>query len=182
MSGQPKENVLFFIHLFPPGRRLWREKQTQSDAFQTGDFRSSILYTVDNPPHCPNPSHLLGKICLMPIRGAFKIKKWEKLVFWTNQGGGVWPNPNFLAKFPKTKFALQLSINVMKHTLHKWGGNISSIHNVIGPPGGPPKRENGKSWAKVGTIFKRGGGGGAPFPPFWPPKKVHFHDKLKCSE
>ena len=32
-------------------------------------------------------------------------KKWEKLVFWTNQGGGVWPNPNFLAKFPKTKFA-----------------------------------------------------------------------------
>ena len=23
------------------------------------------------------------------VRGAFKIKKWEKLVFWTNQGGGV---------------------------------------------------------------------------------------------
>ena len=22
----------------------------------------------------------------------------------------------------------------MKHTLHKWGGNISSIHNDIGPP------------------------------------------------
>ena len=21
------------------------------------------------------------------FRGAFKIKKWEKLVFWTNQGG-----------------------------------------------------------------------------------------------
>lgn len=29
------------------------------------------------------------------------------------------------------KFALQLAINVMKHTLHKWGGNISTIHNVI---------------------------------------------------
>ena len=28
-------------------------------------------------------------------------------------GGGVWPNPNFLAKFPKTKFALQLAINVI---------------------------------------------------------------------
>ena len=23
--------------------------------------------------------------------------------------------------------------NVMKHTIHKWGGNISSIHEVIGP-------------------------------------------------
>jgi len=24
--------------------------------------------------------------------------------------------------------------NVMKHTIHKWGSNISSIHEVLGPP------------------------------------------------
>merc|ERR1711989_122353 len=73
------------------------------------------------------------------------LKKMGKVGILSQPGrGGVLPNPNFLAKFPKTKFALQLSINVMKHTLHKWGGNISSIHNVIGPPGGPPKRETGK--------------------------------------
>ena len=55
---------------------------------------------------------------------------------------------NFWAKFPKTKFALQLAINVMKHTLHKWGGNISTIHNAI--EGGfqsqpyPSTQKNGK--------------------------------------
>ena len=73
------------------------------------------------------------------IRGAFK-KNGKSWSFGPTRGRRVSPNPNFLAKFPKTKFALQLFINVMKHTLHKWGGNISSIHNVIGPPGGPSKR------------------------------------------
>ena len=24
--------------------------------------------------------------------------------------------------------------NVMKHTIHKWGSNISSMHVVLGPP------------------------------------------------
>ena len=24
--------------------------------------------------------------------------------------------------------------NVMKHTIHKWGSNILSIHEVLGPP------------------------------------------------
>merc|ERR1711954_124381 len=96
-------------------------------------------------------------------------------------GGGSDRIPTFLAKFPKTKFALQLSINVMKHTLHKWGGNISSIHNVIGPPGGPPKKETGKVGPKLGQ-FSSEGGGGSPVPTFWPPKMVHFHEKLKCSE
>ena len=70
----------------------------------------------------------------------------------------VWPNPNFLSNFSKTKFALELSINVMKHTLHKWGGNISSIHNVIGPPKNITARlgkKNGKSWA---NSQARGGG------------------------
>ena len=69
----------------------------------------------------------------------------------------------------KTKFALQLSINVMKHTLHKWGGNISSIHNVIGPPGGPPKKETGKVGPKLGQFSSEGGG--FPCPNFLPPKK-----------
>ena len=45
----------------------------------------------------------------------------------------------------------------------------------------PPKRENGKSWAKVGTIFKRGGG-----VPLSQPKKktkmVHFHQKFMKNE
>ena len=44
-------------------------------------------------------------------------KKMGKVGILSQPGGGVWPNPNFLAKFPKTKFALQLAINVMKHTL-----------------------------------------------------------------
>ena len=48
------------------------------------------------------------------LRGAFE-KKNEKS--WSFE--------------PKTKYAMQLAINVMKHTLHKWGGNISTIHNVI---------------------------------------------------
>ena len=73
-------------------------------------------------------------------------------------GGGVWPNPNFLAKFPKTKFALQLSINVMKHTLHKWGGNISSIHNVIGPPKKITARLGKKKRKKLGQFPSEGGG------------------------
>ena len=36
----------------------------------------------------------------------------------------------FLLKLTKTKFAMELFINVMKHTIHKWGA-ISSIHGVI---------------------------------------------------
>ena len=76
------------------------------------------------------------------------------------------------------KFALQLSINVMKHTLHKWGRNISSIHNVIAPPQTGKREKLGQSWAN----FQGGGGGGSPVPTFWPPKMVHFHEKLKCSE
>ena len=36
------------------------------------------------------------------VRGAFKIKKWEKLVFWTNQGeGGSDRIPTFWQNFPK---------------------------------------------------------------------------------
>merc|ERR1711947_47752 len=62
----------------------------------------------------------------------------------------------FLSNFSKTKFALELSINVMKHTLHKWGGNISSIHNVIGPPKKITARLGKKKTEKVGPIPKRG--------------------------
>ena len=48
-------------------------------------------------------------------------KKMVKVGLLDQPGEGVWPNPNFLAKFPKTKFALQLAINVMKHTCTKGG-------------------------------------------------------------
>ena len=68
---------------------------------------------------------------------------------------------NFWAKFPKTKFALQLAIN---------GEAISHQFIMLLDP---PKRENGKSWAKVGTIFKRGGGG-FPCPNFLAPQNGTF--------
>merc|ERR1711989_120106 len=88
------------------------------------------------------------------------LKKMGKVGILSQPGrGGVLPNPNFLAKFPKTKFALQLSINVMKHTLHKWGGNISSIHNVIGPPRGAPNGKTGKVGPKLGQFSSEGGAG-----------------------
>ena len=46
----------------------------------------------------------------------------------------------------------------MKHTIHKWGGNISSIHNAIGPPKKITARlgkKKQKSWA---NSQARGGG------------------------
>ena len=48
-------------------------------------------------------------------------------------GGGVWPNPNFFQNWPKLNLPWYMAINVMKHTIHKWGGNILWIHEVIGP-------------------------------------------------
>ena len=69
---------------------------------------------------------LLGLI----IKGRVK-KTNEKSWDFSQPGEGVWLNPDFLSKFSKTIFAFELPINVMKHTLHKWGGSISSIHNVI---------------------------------------------------
>ena len=71
--------------------------------------------------------------------------------------GGSNRIPTFWPTLPKQKFALQLAINVMKHTLHKWGGNISSIHNVIGTPKKLPP-DWAKKMEKVGPIPKRGGG------------------------
>ena len=44
-------------------------------------------------------------------------------------------------------------INVMKHTKHKWGGDISSIHEVIGPQHTSPNQKN-----------------------------ENFHEKIKCLE
>ena len=35
-----------------------------------------------------------------------------------------------------------MAINVMKHMVHKWGGNILSIHEGIGPPNRRPKQKN----------------------------------------
>ena len=54
------------------------------------------------------------------------------MVSWPNQEGSD-KIPTFCNFFSqkKNKFALELSINVVKHTLHKWRGNISSIYNVI---------------------------------------------------
>ena len=49
----------------------------------------------------------------------------------------------------------------MKHTLHKWGGNISSIHNVIGPPQKITARlgkKAGKLGPKLGQFPSEGGG------------------------
>ena len=66
------------------------------------------------------------------VRGAIKINFRKNLGFWPNKGGwGVWPKPKFLLKFSKVKFAL---VNVMKHTIHKWGSNTLSIHEGLGPP------------------------------------------------
>ena len=43
--------------------------------------------------------------------------KWKNLGSCPNQGGGS-TNPKFLSNFSKTKFALELPINVMKHIIH----------------------------------------------------------------
>ena len=66
-------------------------------------------------------ANFLGKISF--LWGAFK--KWKKLCICPKR------IPTFYWNFPKTKIALELSINVMRHTIHKWGGNISSIHFII---------------------------------------------------
>ena len=50
------------------------------------------------------------------------------------------------------------------HTLHKWGGNISSIHNVIEPS----KYFVGPTWDKFSTR------GGTPFPSSNLPKNGTF--------
>merc|ERR1711974_557224 len=52
---------------------------------------------------------------------------------------------------------LELSINVMKYTLHKWGGNISSIHNVIGPLKKNYRQAGQKKWKKLGQFPSEGG-------------------------
>ena len=83
------------------------------------------------------------------------VKKGLFWADWAHDRMTTWPLPNFLSNFFETKFALELSINVMKHTLHKWGGYISSIHNVIG-----------KKTVKVRTIPKQGGEGW-DFPTFF---------------
>ena len=57
------------------------------------------------------------------------------------RGGGS-ANPKFLSNFSKTKFTLELPINVMKHIIHRWGVDISSIHVVIGPPIRHPNQKN----------------------------------------
>ena len=48
-------------------------------------------------------------------------KSWD---FVPTRGGAEGSDriPAFWPTLPKQKFALQLAINVMKHTLHKWGG------------------------------------------------------------
>ena len=76
-------------------------------------------------------------------------------------GGGVWPNPNFFQNWPKLNLPWYMAINVMKHTIHKWGGNILWIHEVIGPSNlssqhfflllfGNPNVQAG--WDKVPTL------------------------------
>ena len=54
---------------------------------------------------------------------------------------GILSQLKFLSNFSKTKFALELPINVMKHIIHRWGVDISSIHVVIGPPIRHPNQE-----------------------------------------
>ena len=49
----------------------------------------------------------------------------------------------------------------MKHTLHKWGGNISSIYDVIGPLQKITARlgkKAGKLGTKLGQFPSEGGG------------------------
>ena len=41
--------------------------------------------------------------------------------------------------------------NVMKHIVHKWGGNILSIHEGIGPP----IRRPNQSWLGQNPKFRR---------------------------
>ena len=71
--------------------------------------------------------------CVM-ILGEASNRFFGKIGDFVPTGGGGSANPKFLSNFSKTKFALELPINVMKHIIHRWGVDISSIHVVIGPP------------------------------------------------
>ena len=85
------------------------------------------------------------------MRGALK-KNPAKVGLLDQPGGGLTESQLFWQNFP-TKFALQLTINVMKHTRHIWGDNIPSIHKVIGPPTAIlGKKRTGKVETKLGQF------------------------------
>ena len=67
-----------------------------------------------------------------PLRGAIENRFYKTWLFQPTSGGGLTEDQLFL-KFAKTKLTFVMVRNVMKHTIHKWGGDISSIHEVIGP-------------------------------------------------
>ena len=55
--------------------------------------------------------------CALSVEFKGGHKKWYKFVIFHNRGGGL----KFLLKFSKTIFALELSTNLMKHTIHEFG-------------------------------------------------------------
>ena len=79
----------------------------------------------------------LKKSCFLQQQQKLNSSKGRPQIWFLEKVGnldqqGVWPNPNFLLKFFKIKFALINGQNVMKHTIHKWGSNILSIHEGLG--------------------------------------------------
>ena len=77
----------------------------------------------------------LWMTCSQSLLGDPSKKIWKNLGFCPNwaEGEGGSANPKLLSNFSKTKFALELPINVMKYIIHRWGVDIFSIHVTIGP-------------------------------------------------
>ena len=82
----------------------------------------------------------------------------EKVGLLDQTGGGGLTESQLFVKFSKTKFALELSINVMKHTLHKWGGNISSTHTIYWTPQKNYRQAGQKKRKKLGQFPSEGRG------------------------
>ena len=55
-----------------------------------------------------------------PPEGIF-VKTWD---FVPMRGEGSDPIPSCYPNFPKQNFSWKMARNVMKHIVHKWGGNI----------------------------------------------------------
>ena len=86
------------------------------------------------------------------LRGAPKSLFSEKLgnLYQTGWGGST--DYQLFVKFSKKIFSLEMSINVMKHTIPKWGADISSIYGGLGPLRGRWMDKNRKKLTNVSLV------------------------------
>ena len=108
------------------------------------------------------PSLSLNRFRSNCIRGAFKIKKWEKLVFWTNRRTPP-PSPRKLVHLKVKKnfdvyFAFQtiLSILIFHENVPFWGAK------KLGQGNPPPSLENCPNFGPTFPVSLLGGPPGGP--------------------